>query len=72
MTLAPSITAFGNKNPTSYFRLVPHQEAPTNVCWGDCNRSALVRVPLGWSSGKDMCSKANPAETPAALDTTAK
>ena len=33
MTLAPSITAFGNKNPMSYFRLVPHQEAPTNVCW---------------------------------------
>jgi glutamine synthetase len=25
MVLAPSITAFGNKNPTSYFRLVPHQ-----------------------------------------------
>ena len=72
MTLAPSITAFGNKNPTSYFRLVPHQEAPTNVCWGDCNRSALVRVPLGWSSGKDMCSKANPSEKPADMDTTAK
>ncbi len=48
MKMAPSITAFGNKNPTSYFRLVPHQEAPTNVCWGDCNRSALVRVPLGF------------------------
>ena len=25
MELAPSITAFGNTNPTSYFRLVPHQ-----------------------------------------------
>ena len=62
MTLAPAITAFGNKNPTSYFRLVPHQEAPTNICWGDCNRSALVRVPLGWSTGADMCSDANPLE----------
>jgi len=72
MTMAPSITAFGNKNPTSYFRLVPHQEAPTNVCWGDCNRSALVRVPLGWSSGTDMCSKANPIEQPQDHDTTAK
>ncbi len=72
MRMAPSITAFGNKNPTSYFRLVPHQEAPTNVCWGDCNRSALVRVPLGWSSGKDMCSKANPSEKPSDMDTTAK
>ena len=48
MKLAPSITAFGNTNPTSYFRLVPHQEAPTNICWGDRNRSVLVRVPLGW------------------------
>ena len=72
MTLAPSITAFGNKNPTSYFRLVPHQEAPTNVCWGDCNRSALVRVPLGWSSGVDMCSLANPLEGSVERDTTAK
>ena len=26
---ADAITAFGNKVPTSYFRLVPHQEAPT-------------------------------------------
>lgn len=72
MTMAPSITAFGNKNPTSYFRLVPHQEAPTNVCWGDSNRSALVRVPLGWSSGVDMCSKANPTEKSSDRDTTGK
>lgn len=64
MTLAPSITAFGNANPTSYLRLVPHQEAPTNVCWGDRNRSVLVRVPLGWTSDKDMCSQANPLEKP--------
>lgn len=62
MDLAPSITAFGNKNPTSYFRLVPHQEAPTNVCWGMSNRSVLVRVPLGWTSGEDMCHKANPLQ----------
>ena len=61
--LAPSITAFGNKNPTSYFRLVPHQEAPTNICWGDRNRSVLVRVPLGWTAGVDMCRMANPKET---------
>ena len=54
MVLAPSITAFGNTNPTSYFRLVPHQEAPTNVCWGDRNRSVLVRVPLGWAA-KQIC-----------------
>lgn len=62
MDVAPSITAFGNKNPTSYFRLVPHQEAPTNVCWGDRNRSVLVRVPLGWAADVDMCREANPME----------
>lgn len=62
LDLAPAITAFGNKNPTSYFRLVPHQEAPTNICWGDCNRSTLVRVPLGWVTGNDMCGDANPVE----------
>ena len=56
MCLASSITAFGNTNPTSYFRLVPHQEAPTNICWGDRNRSVLVRVPLGWAAKTDMCS----------------
>ncbi|MCM1502848.1 MAG: glutamine synthetase family protein [Bacteroidales bacterium] len=61
--LAPSLTAFGNTNPTSYFRLVPHQEAPTNICWGDRNRSVLVRVPLGWSAGAGrMASDANPLE----------
>lgn len=61
MELAPSITAFGNANPVSYLRLVPHQEAPTNICWGDRNRSVLVRIPLGWTSGMDMFSEINPA-----------
>lgn len=64
MSLAASLTAFGNTNPTSYLRLVPHQEAPTTVCWGDRNRSALVRVPLGWSAEVDMCSLVNPLEKP--------
>ena len=72
MTLAPSITAFGNTNPTSYFRLVPHQEAPTNICWGDRNRSVLVRVPLGWAAKSDMCCLANPLEAPSHYDTTQK
>ncbi|MBQ4502256.1 MAG: glutamine synthetase [Alistipes sp.] len=72
MTLAPSITAFGNTNPTSYFRLVPHQEAPTNICWGDRNRSVLVRVPLGWAAKSDMCRLANPLEGESHYDTTQK
>ena len=72
MELAPSITAFGNTNPTSYFRLVPHQEAPTNICWGDRNRSVLVRVPLGWTAKSDMCQIANPLEKPHDYDTSQK
>lgn len=72
MKLASSITAFGNTNPTSYFRLVPHQEAPTNICWGDRNRSVLVRVPLGWASKNDMCALANPLEVDSHYDTTQK
>ena len=72
MDLADAITAFGNKNPTSYFRLVPHQEAPTNICWGDRNRSVLVRVPLGWTAQSDMCRIANPLEPESHLDTTQK
>ncbi|MDR1182178.1 MAG: glutamine synthetase family protein [Bacteroidales bacterium] len=63
MQCAPSLTAFGNTNPTSYFRLVPHQEAPTTICWGDRNRSVLVRVPLGWTAKVDMVTNENPLET---------
>ncbi len=61
--LAPSLTAFGNTNPASYFRLVPNQEAPTKICWGDRNRSVLVRVPLGWCGNvENMIKIANPSE----------
>lgn len=62
LDLAPSLSAFGNMIPTSYFRLVPHQEAPTNICWGDRNRSTLVRVPLGWTGENNMLKDANPLE----------
>ncbi|MCD4788601.1 MAG: glutamine synthetase family protein [Bacteroidales bacterium] len=62
LDLSPSLTAFGNLNPMSYFRLVPHQEAPTNICWGDRNRSVLVRVPLGWSGKLNMAKETNPLE----------
>ncbi|KAK8861059.1 hypothetical protein M9Y10_012752 [Tritrichomonas musculus] len=73
MKLAPAITAFGNTNPTSYFRLVPHQEAPTNVCWGDRNRSVLVRVPLGWTCDKDMSDVINkPSVSNVSVDPTQK
>ncbi|MBN1198731.1 MAG: glutamine synthetase [Bacteroidales bacterium] len=63
LTMARSLTSFGNTIPTSYFRLVPHQEAPTTICWGDRNRSVLVRVPLGWrKTANAMILHANPKE----------
>lgn len=62
LKLSPSLTAFGNTVPISYLRLVPNQEAPTNICWGERNRSALVRVPLGWLGVGDMIRDANPQE----------
>ncbi|HAQ66049.1 MAG TPA: glutamine synthetase [Bacteroidales bacterium] len=68
LDLAPSLTAFGNMNPTSYFRLVPHQEAPTNICWGDRNRSVLVRVPLGWTGKANMIKDVNPLESDEQFD----
>jgi len=62
LSLAPSLTAFGNTVPLSFLRLVPHQEAPTNICWGDRNRSVLVRVPLGWLNVNSMGQDANPQD----------
>ena len=59
---AEALTAFGNTVPISYLRLVPHQEAPTNICWGDRNRSVLVRVPLGWVAKTSMIKDANPKQ----------
>ena len=63
MVAGTSLPAFGNPNPLSFMRLVPHQEAPTSLCWSFSNRSALVRVPLGWiNNGKDMAADCNPLE----------
>ena len=63
MDAGTSLPAFGNPHPLSFMRLVPHQEAPTSLCWSFSNRSALVRVPLGWLKPIDMAAKCNPAET---------
>ncbi len=56
---APSLTAFGNTIAASHLRLVPGQESPTKLFWSDFNRSALIRVPLGWRHGEDMASVIN-------------
>lgn len=59
---ADSLTAFGNTVSSAYLRLVPHQEAPTRVCWSDLNRSALIRVPLGWANLRHPAKRLNPRE----------
>ena len=64
MMAGTSLPAFGNPHPLSFMRLVPHQEAPTSLCWSFSNRSALVRVPLGWTKKMEMAKKVNPLEEP--------
>jgi len=68
MDLGTAIPAFGNPSRNSFRRLVPNQEAPTSLCWSFSNRSALVRVPLGWTAPIDMASIANPGERKRAHD----
>ena len=68
MAAGTSLPAFGNPHPLSFMRLVPHQEAPTSLCWSFSNRSALVRVPLGWLKRMDMAAKCNPLEQAADKD----
>jgi len=48
---ARETTAVTNQWVNSYKRLIVGGEAPTAVCWGHANRSALVRVPM-YSPGK--------------------
>lgn len=68
MELGTSLPAFGNPSPVSFRRLVPHQEAPTSLCWSFSNRSALVRVPLGWVNDVDMAAICNPGEKARSCD----
>ncbi len=48
---AREISGVTNQWVNSYKRLIVGGEAPTAVCWGHANRSALVRVPM-YSPGK--------------------
>jgi len=57
-----SLTAFGNTVSSAYLRLIPNQEAPTRICWSDQNRSAMIRVPLGWAKISNLARKLNPQE----------
>ncbi len=60
---AATLSAFGNTVASAFLRLVPNQEAPTRICWSDSNRSALIRVPLGWSAHAHLAQVVNPVES---------
>ncbi|HID27342.1 MAG TPA: type I glutamate--ammonia ligase [Methanosarcinales archaeon] len=49
---AKALTAICAPTVNSYKRLVPGFEAPINISWSPRNRSALVRVPLYFTSPK--------------------
>jgi len=53
---APEITAVTNQFVNSYKRLWGGAEAPSYICWGHNNRSALVRVPM-YKPGKGNSSR---------------
>ena len=62
LDLAPAITAFANSTPVSFLRMLPGQQVPFQVCWGKQNRSALIRVPLGWNNNISFGSLLNQQE----------
>jgi glutamine synthetase len=53
---AAEITAITNQTVNSYKRLWGGAEAPSYICWGHNNRSALVRVPM-YKPGKGNSSR---------------
>ncbi len=52
LTHARSMSAVLAPTVNSYKRLVPGYEAPVYICWGQVNRSALIRVPR-YSPGRE-------------------
>ncbi|TFV49549.1 glutamine synthetase family protein [Blastococcus sp. TF02A-35] len=62
---ARALTAFGNTVPTSYLRFAEGDESPGAICWGEKDRTGLVRVPLAWNGDvlPGMVAHANPGST---------
>ncbi len=54
---APEYCAVIAQWVNSYKRLVPGFEAPCYICWGQKNRSAMVRVPM-YKPGKELATRA--------------
>ena len=52
MKHARALSAIVAPTVNSYKRLVPGYEAPVYICWGQVNRSALIRIPR-YSNGRD-------------------
>ncbi len=63
---APALTAVGNTVPTSYLRFTEGEESPEQICWGETDRTGLVRVPLAWGGDvlPGMLAHANPGHVP--------
>jgi glutamine synthetase len=56
LTHAREFTSVTNQWVNSYKRLVPGFEAPVYICWGQRNRSALVRIPE-YKPGKENATR---------------
>lgn len=54
---ARALAAVVTPTVNSYKRLVPGYEAPVYVCWGQINRSALIRIPMV-SKGREQSTRA--------------
>jgi len=48
---ARGLALLTNPAVNSYKRLIPGYEAPCYICWGDTNRSSLIRIPASRGNG---------------------
>jgi glutamine synthetase len=65
LAAAKALTGFGNTVPTSYLRFTEGDESPEGICWGETDRTGLVRVPLAWGGDvlPAMVAHANPGSS---------
>ena len=51
---APEYCLITNQYVNSYKRLMPGTDAPSYICWGNRNRSAMVRIPRYWPEADEF------------------